>query len=114
MRVLRPAWFAGDDRPVPVQLADELQGAFLHADLGRQWAPPENRVADVIRRGLPADLSLLGGATAFGVVAGAAAGAYFAARRRPALPRGLGGGAAVFLFAPVFLVRVLFFLPLWR
>src|SRR3954470_19573256 len=30
---MRPAWFAGDDRPVPAQLADELQGAFLHADL---------------------------------------------------------------------------------
>src|SRR4051794_41926063 len=100
MRVLRPAWFAGDDRPVPVQLADELQAAFLHADLGRQWAPPENRVADVIRRGLPADLSLLGGATAFGVVAGAAGGADCAAGPRAGPPPPARGGAGVFIFPP--------------
>jgi peptide/nickel transport system permease protein len=104
MRVLRPAWFAGDARSVPVQLGDELRGAFLHADLGRQWAPPQNRVADVIRRGLPADLSLLAGATAFGVVVGAAAGTYCAARRGTALARALEGAAAFFIFAPIYVV----------
>jgi peptide/nickel transport system permease protein len=104
MRVLRPAWFVGDDRSVPVQLGDELQGAFLHADLGRQWAPPQNRVADVIRRGLPADLSLLAGATAFGVAVGTAAGTYSAARRGTALARALEGAAAFFIFAPIYVV----------
>jgi peptide/nickel transport system permease protein len=104
MRALRPAWFAGDDRSVPVQLADELRRTFLHADLGRQWAPPQNRVADVIRRGLPADLSLLAGATAFGVVVGTAAGTYCAARRGTALARALEAAAAFFIFAPIYVV----------
>jgi peptide/nickel transport system permease protein len=104
MRVLRPAWFAGDDRSVPVQLADELRRVFLHNDLGRQWAPPQNRVAEIIRRGLPADLSLLAGATAFGVVAGTAAGTYCAARRGTALARALEAAAAFFIFAPIYVV----------
>jgi peptide/nickel transport system permease protein len=104
MRVLRPAWFAGDDRPVPVQLADELRRAFLHADLGRQWAPPQYRVADVIRSGLPADVSLLAGATVFGVVVGTAAGTYCAARRGTALARALEAAAAFFIFAPIYVV----------
>jgi peptide/nickel transport system permease protein len=104
MRVLRPAWFAGDDRSVPVQLADELRRAFLHYDLGRQWAPPQDRVADVIRRGLPADLSLLAGATAFGVVAGTAAGTYCGARPGTALARAFEGAAAFFIFAPIYVV----------
>src|SRR4051794_19535252 len=104
MRALRPAWFAGDERTVPAQLASEIDRAFLHFDLGRQWAPPQARVADVIRHGLPADLSLLLGATAFGVVAGAAAGTYCGARPRTALARALEGAAAFFIFAPMYVV----------
>jgi ABC-type dipeptide/oligopeptide/nickel transport system permease component len=80
MRVLRPGWFAGDSRPVPAQLADYLRRDFLHLDFGRSWQPPQDRVATIIRRGLPADVSLLLGATAFGVAAGTAAGTYCAAR----------------------------------
>jgi peptide/nickel transport system permease protein len=104
MRVLRPAWFAGDSRSVPAQLADELSRTFLHFDLGRQWAPPQEPVAQVIRRGLPADLSLLVGATGFGLVAGTAAGTYCAARRGTALARALEGAAAFFIFAPLYVV----------
>jgi peptide/nickel transport system permease protein len=104
MRALRPAWFAGDERTVAAQLASEIERAFLHFDLGRQWAPPQARVADVIRRGLPADLSLLLGATAFGVVAGAAAGTYCGARPRTAPARALEGAAAFFIFAPMYVV----------
>src|SRR4051812_36280821 len=104
MRALRPAWFAGDARAVPTQLADELQSTFLHFDLGRQWAPPEDRGAAVTRRGLPADLSLLAGATAFGLAAGTAAGTYCAARPRTVLARALEGAAAFFIFAPLYVV----------
>ena len=106
MRVLRPSWFAGDHRPVPAQLADYLQRDFLHFDFGRTFQPPQDRVADVIRRGLPADLSLLAGATAFGVVAGTAAGTYCAARRGTALARALEGAAAFFIFAPLYVLGV--------
>ena len=106
MRVLRPSWFAGDHRPVPAQLADYLQRDFLHFDFGRTFQPPQERVADVIRRGLPADLSLLAGATAFGVVAGTAAGTYCAARRGTALARALEAAAAFFIFAPLYVLGV--------
>jgi peptide/nickel transport system permease protein len=104
MRALRPAWFAGDERAVPAQLADELRRTFLHFDLGRSWSPPEDRVADTIRRGLPADLALLIGATAFGLVAGTAAGTYCAARPGTMLARALEGAAAFFIFAPLYVL----------
>ena len=106
MRVLRPSWFAGDHRPVPAQLADYLQRDFLHFDLGRTFQPPQDRVADIIRRGVPADLSLLAGATAFGLVAGTAAGTYCGARRGTALARALEGAAAFFIFAPLYVLGV--------
>lgn len=104
MRVLRPSWFAGDARPVPAQLADYLRRDFLHFDLGRTFQPPQDRVSDVVRRGLPADLSLLAGGIAFGLVAGTAAGTYCAARRATALARVLEGAAAFFIFAPLYVV----------
>jgi len=104
MRVLRPGWFAGDDRSVPVQLGDYLGRGFLHFDFGRTFSPPQDTVASMIRRGLPADVSLIVGATAFGFVAGTAAGTYCAARRHTALARALEGAAAFFIFAPLYVV----------
>jgi peptide/nickel transport system permease protein len=104
MRVLRPSWFAGDPRSVPAQLGDYLQRDFLHFDLGRTFQPPQDRVADIIRRGLPADLSLLVGATAFGLVTGTAAGTYCGARPGTPLARALEGAAAFFIFAPIYVV----------
>jgi peptide/nickel transport system permease protein len=106
MRVLRPSWFAGDTRPVPTQLVDYLGRDFLHFDLGRMFQPPQDRVADVVRRGLPADLSVLVGGTAFGVLGGTAAGTYCAARRGTALARALEGAAAFFIFAPLYVVGI--------
>jgi peptide/nickel transport system permease protein len=106
MRVLRPSWFAGDPRPVPAQLVDYLRRDFLHFDLGRSFQPPQDRVADIVRRGLPADLSLLVGGIAFGVVAGTAAGTYCAARRGSATARALEGAAAFFIFAPLYVLGV--------
>jgi peptide/nickel transport system permease protein len=102
MRVLRPSWFAGDPRPVPAQLGDYLGRDFLHFDLGRTFQPPQDRVAAILRRGLPADLSLLVGATAFGVLGGTAAGTYCAARRGTAIARALEASAALFIFAPLY------------
>jgi peptide/nickel transport system permease protein len=104
MRVLRPSWFEGDTRAVPAQLADYLARGFLHFDLGRSWQPPNDRVSDIIRRGVPADLSLLAGAMAFGVLAGTAAGTYCAARRRTVIARALEGAAAFFIFAPLYVL----------
>ena len=104
MRVLRPSWFTGDTRSVPVQLGDYLRRGFVHFDFGRSFQPPSDRVADIIRRGLPADLSLILGATAFGAVAGAAGGVYCAARRGTALAIALEGAAAFFIFAPLYVL----------
>jgi peptide/nickel transport system permease protein len=106
MRVLRPAWFAGDPRPVPAQLAGYLSRDFLHFDLGRTFQPPQDRVSDVIRRGLPADLALLAGGTAFGVVGGTIAGTYCAARWHTPLARALEAAAAFFIFAPLYVLGV--------
>jgi peptide/nickel transport system permease protein len=102
MRVLRPSWFAGDTRPVPAQLADYLDRGFLHFDLGRTFRPPQDRVAAIIRRGLPADFSLLAGGTVVGVIGGTAAGTYCAARRGTAIARALEASAAFFIFAPLY------------
>jgi peptide/nickel transport system permease protein len=104
MRVLRPAWFAGDPRSVPEQLGDYLRRGFVHFDFGRTFQPPQDRVAAVIRRGIPADLSLIVGATAFGLIAGAAGGTYCAARRGTASALALEGAAAFFIFAPLYVL----------
>jgi len=104
MRVLRPSWFAGDPRSVPVQLGDYLRRGFVHFDFGRTFRPPQDTVASVIRKGLPADISLLLGATVFGFLAGAAGGTYCAARRGSALALALEGAAAFFIFAPLYVV----------
>ena len=104
MRVLRPGWFAGDHRPVPVQLGDYLGRGFLHFDFGRTFSPPQDTVASIIRAGLPADVSLIAGATVFGFIAGTAAGTYCAARRHTALAHAFEGAAAFFIFAPLYVV----------
>src|SRR3954454_18352617 len=92
MRVLRPSWFTGDPRPVPTQLVDYLDRGFLHFDLGRTFRPPQDRVAAIIRRGLPADFSLLVGGTVIGVLGGTAAGTYCAAPRGAPSSVSSGGG----------------------
>jgi peptide/nickel transport system permease protein len=106
MRVLRPSWFVGDPRPVPSQLVDYLGRDFLHFDWGRTFQPPQDRVSDIVRRSLPADISLLVGGTLFGVFAGTVAGTYCAARRGTALARALEASAAFFIFAPLYVFGI--------
>ena len=84
VNALRPDLRAGDDRFIFVALADYLQSAFLHFDFGRLAHQPARDRATSIRQGLPADLSLLGGALVLGLLAGIAGGAYCAARPRTA------------------------------
>ena len=61
VNALRPDLRAGDDRFIFVALVDYLQSAFLHFDFGVSRTT-DREVEDLIRQGLPADLSLLGGA----------------------------------------------------
>jgi peptide/nickel transport system permease protein len=101
-RLLRPEFFAADDRHVLVQLGDYMQRAFLHLDLGTSWENPQPQVMDLVRDGLPADLWLLGGGLAFGIVTGIAAGAYVASRPRSGAARLIETVAMFFLCAPVY------------
>ncbi len=85
-------------------LADYLQRAFLHADLGISRGRPVRPVLGLIGESLPADISLLVGALAFGVVAGVSAGAVCAQRPGTLLSRALQGLATVMLCAPVYFI----------
>jgi peptide/nickel transport system permease protein len=99
---LRPESFRAEGALLPA-LGRYLRGAFLHFDLGfsRGLRRP---VADVVREGLPADVQLLIGGTAAGLVLGIAGGMFCAAR-----PRSLGAHvlhviAMIGVCAPVYAV----------
>ena len=79
VNALRPDLRAGDDRFILIGLVDYLQSAFLHFDFGVSRTG-NREVQDLIRQGLPADLSLLAGGLAIGLLTGIAGGAYCAAR----------------------------------
>jgi peptide/nickel transport system permease protein len=106
VNALRPDLRAGDDRLIFVALADYLQSAFLHFDFGNS-ATSRREIDELIRQGLPADLSLLGGALAFGLGAGIAGGAYCAANPRTKWTRLLEAAAALFMCTPVYVVGLL-------
>src|SRR3954468_22301352 len=110
--LLRPNRFPDDERPLPVQLADYLQRLFLHFDLGRSTSVGQRRVSDLVLQGLPADLWLLAGALAFGLIAGLAGGVFCAARSGTLASRALQGAAAFFLCAPVYVVGMALLLTL--
>jgi peptide/nickel transport system permease protein len=98
------------------QLAHFLDRAFLHADLGRSGDPRlgTRPVADLLREGVPADLSLVLGGLVFGAALGIALGATATRRRGTLVARGLDGFAAFGMAAPVYWVgamTVVFFHP---
>src|SRR4051794_5499771 len=70
VNALRPDLRAGDDRLIFVALGDYLQSAFIHFDFGHSATGGGRAVAEVIREGLPADLALLLGGMAVGLLAG--------------------------------------------
>ena len=109
INALRPDLRAGDDRLIFVALADYLQSAFLHFDFGRS-STSGREIEELIRQGLPADLSLLGGGMFFGLLGGIAGGAYCAARPRTTKTRALEGAAALAMCAPVYVVGLLILL----
>ena len=106
INALRPDLRAGDHRMIFVALLDYLQNAFLHFDFGTS-STSRREVSELLRQGLPADLSLLCGALVFGLGTGIAGGAYCAARPRTKTTRALQGAAALFMCAPVYVVGLL-------
>jgi ABC-type dipeptide/oligopeptide/nickel transport system permease component len=101
---LRPEAFAFDQRPTLEQLGDYLVQAFLHFEFGNSWENNQPAVADMLREGLPADLWLLAGGMAFGLLLGLTAGAYVGSRPREPLARALEAVSMFFLCAPVYVV----------
>jgi peptide/nickel transport system permease protein len=110
VNALRPDLRAGDDRFIFVALFEYLQGAFLHFDFGTARTASNREVEEVIRQGLPADLNLLIGGLAVGLLGGIAGGAYCAARRGSAKARALETLAAIFMCAPVYVVALMLLL----
>jgi peptide/nickel transport system permease protein len=87
-----------------VQLGDYLYRAFVPFDLGTSWEDSQPPVAGMLREGLPADLWLLAGGMAFGLLLGVVAGTVVAARPRAAVSRLIETVSMVFLCAPVYVV----------
>src|SRR5690349_10860953 len=67
---LRPEAFAFDQRPTLEQLWDYLTQAFLHFEFGNSWENNQPPVSGMLREGLPADVVLLVGGMAFGLLFG--------------------------------------------
>ncbi len=101
---LRPEAFAYDQRPTLEQLGDYLVNAFLRFELGNSWENNQPPVAGMLREGMPADLWLLAGGMAFGLLLGLTAGAYVGSRPRARLSRAIEAVSMVFLCAPVYVV----------
>jgi peptide/nickel transport system permease protein len=106
VNALRPDLRAGDDRFILIGLVDYLQSAFLHFDFGVSRTG-NREVQDLIRQGLPADLSLLAGGLAVGLLTGITGGAYCAARPGSLPARALETAAALFMCAPVYVVALM-------
>ena len=106
VNALRPDLRAGDDRFILIGLVDYLQSAFLHFDFGVSRTG-NREVQDLIRQGLPADLSLLAGGLAIGLLTGIAGGAYCAARPNSFPARALEAAAALAMCAPVYVVALM-------
>ena len=94
----------GDTEPLLVELWHFLVQTFVHHDLGQSVARPLGPVSTLIGRGLAADFSLLVGAMAFGVAAGAAGGAVCARNPGTWRARILEVAALLALCAPVYVI----------
>jgi peptide/nickel transport system permease protein len=100
---LRPELF-DDSRALPVQLGDYLGGVFQHLDIGRSWATGDREVAELLRQGLGADVSLMAGGLVVGLGGGLAGGVLSAMRAGRPGGRLLEALAMLALCAPVYVV----------
>jgi peptide/nickel transport system permease protein len=100
---LRPQLFTGQEDSLPRY----LERAFLHFDFGRSQQGGQRPVADLIREGLPADVSLLAGGLLFGLVAGVGGGMLCARRPRGTVSQAVQAVAMVAFCAPVYVVGLM-------
>jgi peptide/nickel transport system permease protein len=103
--LLRPELFRG--RGDTGSLPHYLQRAFLHFDFGRSEQGGRRPVADLIREGLPADISLLAGGLVFGLLLGVGGGIACARRPRGPASRLAQALAMVGMCAPVYVVGLM-------
>jgi peptide/nickel transport system permease protein len=102
--LLRPNLFAGETGSLPGELWHYLERAFLHFDFGRSRGGSERPVADLIREGVPADVSLLAGGLVVGMALGVAGAIVCARAPRGLVSRGVQAFALVGMSAPVYVV----------
>jgi peptide/nickel transport system permease protein len=110
LHLLRPEAWQVDPRSTLEQLVDYVRGVFLHFDFGLSWERQRVSVAEHLRKGLPADVSLLAGALVMGTISGMAGGAVCATRPGTLPARVLEALAAFFLCAPVYWVGLMLIL----
>jgi peptide/nickel transport system permease protein len=109
VNALRPDLRRGEEQKLVVALGDYLQRAFLHFDFGTS-ATSGREIEQLIREGVPADISLLAGGIAVGLIAGIAGGAVCAARPNSLAARVLEAAAVLFMCTPVYVVALMLLL----
>jgi peptide/nickel transport system permease protein len=99
-----------DGTGYPHQLLHFLDRAFLHFDLGTSWdrGLSFQPIAPLLRRSLPADISLVVGGLVVGAALGVFLGAAATKRRGTLAGRALDGFAAFGMSAPVYWVGAMF------
>src|SRR3954451_15533229 len=110
---LAPEFF-DDTRPLPLEMLHYLERVFLHGDLGVSTFRPFQPVLTMLGESVPADISMLVGSLAVGLVAGSAGGVLCARRPGALGSRLLQGAAPVLLCAPVYvtgMMVILLFAP---
>lgn len=103
--ILRPELFRG--RGDIGSLPHYLDRAFLHFDFGRSEQGSQAPVADLIRQGVPADVSLLAGGLVVGLVLGIGGGILCARRPRGWWSRLVQFLAMAGMCAPVYVVGLM-------
>src|SRR3954471_17440278 len=102
---LAPEFF-NDTRPLPLEMLHYLERAFLHADLGVSTFRPFQPVLSMLGESIPADLSMLVGSMAVGLLAGSVGGVLCVRHPGSLLSRLLQVAAAVLLCAPVYVTGI--------
>lgn len=105
----RPEVFQ-DGRPLLEQLVAYLERVFLHYDFGLSWDNQARPVAEMLNKGIPADVALLGGGLVVGTLTGLAGGAVCVARPGSLPARALEAAAGFFIIAPVYWVGLMLIL----
>src|SRR4051794_37989320 len=101
---LAPEFF-NDTRPLPLDILHYLERVFLHADLGVSTFRPFQPVLSMLGESIPADLSMLVGSMAVGLLAGSAGGVLCVRRPGSLLSRLLQVAGAGLPCAPGYVAR---------